>query len=280
MSNTISSTLKPDAVVNALITVANNRLAPLRAFSKLFSPDVMRPGATLQIPLATAGAAGQTNPTNFETGDTTLTPISVTLALKTVSFHVTQSDLNHGFGLEHVAPAAAQNFCNLLSDVYTAVMTVANYGAGIQIGVAQTFAGDSLAPVLAAAKNFNAKNLLLDAGHLAYLLPTDKFNFALGEQGAYGFDLIAQQNRWTGAASNAVGFVCSPDAIAIGAGRPATPQTNQFDTVAEFTLPDLELPVLYRTWFNTATGTQWGSFQTMFGAAVGDATQGEVLVTA
>jgi hypothetical protein len=277
--NTISSTLKPDVLADAVVTVANNRLAPLRAFSRLFSADVMRPGASVQVKKATAGSTGQTNPTNFESGDSTLAPISVTMAHKTQSFQVDASDRNFGFSLEDIALVNAQSFANLLSDVYTAVLTTANYGTGISVGVAATFAADSLKPVLAAAKNYRAKNLLLDGGHLAYLLPTDRESFALGEQGAYGFDLIAEQNRWTSAATNAVGFVCGPDALAIASGMPANPPTGQFDVNGTFTVEELGLTVMYTVWYNTATRVQWASYECMFGAGAGDTTQAEVLVT-
>lgn len=281
-ANTISSTIKPDALIDQLVVVANNRLAPLAAFSRLFTPDAMRPGASLQVPKATSGSTGQSNPTSWESGDSVLDPISVTLAQKTQSFNISQADANFGFGLDHLAQVNANAFANLLSDVYTAVLTGSggNYGTPINIGAAAAFDGDGLKPVLAAAKNYTNKNLILDGGHLAYLLPTDKFQFALGESGAYGFDLIAAQNRWTSAATNAVGFVCSPDALAIGAGAPANTSNSQFETYGTFQIAELGLTVLYTVWFNTATRVRWASYEVMFGAAAGDTTQGEVLVSA
>ena len=87
-ANTFSSTLKPDALIDGLIVVANNRLAPLRAFSTLFSADPVRPMAIVQVKKATAGATGQTNPTNLESGDSSVGPISCTMGHKTQSFHV------------------------------------------------------------------------------------------------------------------------------------------------------------------------------------------------
>ena len=279
-ANTVSATIKPDALIDQLVVVANNRLAPLAAFSRLFTVDAMRPGASLQVPKATAGSTGQSNPTSWESGDSTLAPISVTLAHKTQSFQISQTDANFGFGLDHLALVNANAFANLLSDVYTAIMIAGNYGTALLIGAAAAFDSDGLKPVLAAAKNFTNKNLILDGGHLAYLLPTDKFQFALGEAGAYGFDLIAAQNRWTSATTNAVGFVCSPDALAIGAGAPANVSNSQFETYGTFQIAELGLTVLYTIWYNTATRIRWASYEVMFGAAAGETTQGEVLVSA
>ena len=278
--NTISSTIKPDALVDQLVVVANNRLAPLSAFSRLFTVDAMRPGASLAVPKATVGSTGQSNPSSWESGDSTLDVISVSLAHKTQSFQISQSDANYGFGLDHLALVNANAFANLLSDVYTAVMTVANYGATTNIGAAAAFDSDGLKPVLALAKNYTNKNLILDGGHLAYLLPTTREQFNLGEAGAYGFDLIAAQNRWTSAATNAVGFVCGPDALAIGAGAPANVSNSQFETYGTFQIAEIGLTVLYTVWFNTATRIRWASYEVMFGAAAGDTTQAEVLASA
>ena len=253
----------------------------IRAFSTQFSADPIRPMAIVQVKKATAGATGQTNPTNLESGDSTIAPISCTMAHKTQSFQVDIPDRNWSLGLEDLAQINAQAFSNLLSDVYTAIMTTANYGTAISVGVAATFNFDSLKPVLAAAKNYRAKNLLLDGGHRAYLAPSDKFGFEFSNTGvpAFGFDLLAEQNRWTSAATNAVGFVCSPDALAVATGLPVTPMTSQYDMNGSFQLADLGIAVGYKAWFNTATGVQWAMYEIMIGAGAGDTTQAEVLVT-
>jgi ATP-dependent protease ClpP protease subunit len=279
-ANTVSSTLKPDVLADAVVTVATNKLAPLNAFSRLFSADIVRPGASVQVKKATAGSTGQTDPTNFESGDSTLAPISVTMNHKTQSFQVSGSDRNYGFSLEDIAQVNANAFANLLSDVYTAVITTTNFGTALTVGIASNFDSADLPPILGAAKNYRQKNLLLDGGHLAYLLPTDRQSFALGEQGAYGFDIIAEQNRWTGATTNTCGFVCSPDAIAVASGMPNNPASDQFELNGTFLVAPLGLTVMYTVWFNTATRVQWASYECVFGAAAGDTTSAEVLITA
>ena len=278
MSNTFSSTLKPASLADGLITIGNNRLAKLNAFTTKFTADRLRPGASLVIPLATGGSVGQSNPTNLESGDGVVGPITVTMTHVTQSFHLSIADRNNGFTLEHLAPVNVNLFADAISDVITPLMTVANFGAAIPVGVAATFNGGSLSPVLAAAKNYRSKNLLLDGGHLAYIAPSDKMSFRLGEEGAWGFDLLAEHNRWTSAASGIVGFSCSPESIAIGAGLPATPDTRALDESGTVTLAN-GLSVGYKVWFNTATGVQWAMFETMLGAGVGDTTQGKILTT-
>lgn len=159
-------------------------------------------------------------------------------------------------------------------------MVSGTYGAATAIGAAASFSASDLAAVLEIAKNYPSKNLLLDWEHLARLLPSDKTSFRLGEQGAYGFDIIAEQNRWTSAETNACGFLCNPAAIAVLAGPPADGAAGRNILSRQaFTVEPLGLPVVLHTWFNTKTRTVWHSFDVMFGAAVGDATAGEVLVT-
>jgi hypothetical protein len=129
------------------------------------------------------------------------------------------------------------------------------------------------------SKNYGSKNLLLDGGHLAYLLPTDKQSFRIGEAGAYGFDLISEQNRWTSATANTCGFICDPNAIAVGAALPLDLPSSEFMSLATVTVPGIGLSVLAATWFSRAGRVYWASFDAMFGAAACDTTAAELLVT-
>jgi hypothetical protein len=161
------------------------------------------------------------------------------------------------------------------------LLLVANYGATTAIGVASGFdAINDLPPIFALAKNYGSKNLILDGGHLAFLLPTDKFKFTLGEDGAYGFDLIAEQNRWTGAVANTVGFICDPNAIAVCSGLPIDLPSQEFLELNTVTVEQLGLTVQLCHWFSRAGREHWMSYDVMFGAAAGDTTAAEVLVTA
>lgn len=279
-ANTVSSSLLPDWLADGLIVVAHNKLASLRAFSRDFSLNTMAPKATVQVRKATAGATAQTNATNFESGDSTLAATSVTVNQKTVSFHITNAELNSGHKLADLAEINAHQFSDAISDVMTALMIAGNYGAATTIGAASAFDSADLPAIMALAKNYRRKHLLLDGGHLAYLLPTDRDKFRIGEAGAYGFDGIFEQNRWTGATTNAAGFVTGPDAIAVAAGMPVDLPAGQFLSLNNVTLEDIGLTVMTASWFNTAGRVHWASYDVMFGAAAADTTQAEVLVTA
>lgn len=278
-ANTYSATLVTDRLADGLITTIGTKLAGLRAFSREFGTDVLKPKATVQVRKVTATSAVQTNPTNFESGDSTTTPSSVAVDQISKSFHVTNDELNKGHQVMQVAEKNAQTFANAISDIWTAIVTTANFSTALQIGAAATFDASDLAPIYAAAKNYGSKNLILDGGHLAYLLPTDKFKFRLGEEGAYNFDLIAEQNRWTGATTNTVGFVCDPNAIAVASGLPASLPASEFIELGTVELPNLGLTIQVCHWFSRGGRVHWMSYDVMFGAIAGDTTAGEVLVT-
>lgn len=276
-ANTYSATLVTDRLADGLITTIGTKLAALRGFSRDFGTDPMKPKATVQVRRITTTSAVQTNPTNFESGDTTSTAASVTVDQISKSFHATNDELNKGHQVQQAAEKNAQTFANAISDVWTALLTVANFGAVTQIGAAATFDAADLAPIYALAKNYGSKNLILDGGHLAYLLPTDKFKFRLGEEGAYNFDLIAEQNRWTNAATNTVGFICDPNAIAVASGLPVSLPASEFIELNTVTIPSLGLTILLTHWFSRGGRVHWMAYDVMFGAIAGDTTAGEVL---
>lgn len=279
-ANTYNASLVTDRLADSFITTIGVKLSALRGFSTEFGTDRFKPKATVQVSKATVGATTQTNPTNFESGDSTTVNVAVSVNQLSQDFNVTNGELNSGHTLARVAGKNAQNFANAISDVWTALLLVANYGATTQIGVAATFDAADLAPIYALAKNYGSKNLILDGGHLAYLLPTDKFKFRLGEEGAYNFDLIAEQNRWTGAVANTVGFICDPAAIAVASGLPAELPSGEFIELGTVTVESLGLTVQMCHWFSRGGRVHWMSYDVMFGAAAGDTTAAEVLVTA
>lgn len=278
-ANSFGASLVTDYLADGLVITAHNRLAALNVFTRDFGVDRIKPRSTVQVRKVTGGATGSQNPTNFESGDSTTTNIGVTVNQENVNFHVTNDELNKGHQLAHLATKNAQVFADQISDLVTALMVSGNYGAATVIGAASAFDADDLKPIMALAKDYPSKNLLLDGGHLAYLLPTDKDKFRIGEEGAYGFDIIAEQNRWTSAEANAAGFVCGPDSIAVASGLPVDLPAGEFLEMRTVELKN-GLTVQLCVWFSRAGRVHWASYDVMFGAAAGDTTQAEVLVTA
>ena len=285
-ANTFTSTLVVDYLADAIITVAATKLAMVDAFSRNVGLDNLRPKATVRVKKFTTGTAAQVNPTNWETNnDSTLAATSVTVDQISKNFTVTQEELNQGFALADLAAGSADLFAYGISDKITAVMTAANYGTAITIGTAANFDTSDLPAILAAAKNYRSKNLVLDGGHIARLLFSSAANtfpdgrLAALANGRFGFDVIAENNRWTGAETNTAGFVCGPDAIAIAAGLPIGMVAGEFIEQRTVTTNN-GLSCLLSVWYSRATRSHMASYDIMFGAAAADTTQAEVLITA
>lgn len=291
-ANTFTSTLVVDYLADALITVAPTRLALVNAFSRNVGLDNLRPLAVVRVKRYTTGTAAQTNPTNWETNnDSTLAATSVTVDQISKNFTVTQQELNQGFSLADLAAGSADLFAYGISDKLTAIMTATNFGTAITIGTAANFDSSDLPRILAAAKNYRSKNLILDGGHIASIQFSGLTTASAGtvampdsrygplNNGRFGFDVIAENNRWTGAETNAAGFVCGPDSIAIAAGLPVGMVAGEFIEQRTVTTSN-GLTALLSVWYSRATRSHMASFDIMFGAAAGDTTQAEVLITA
>lgn len=293
-ANTFASGLVVDYLADAVITVVTAKLAMISNFTRNVGLDNLRPRATVQVKKFTTGDATVDNATNFEDGaanQSTLAATSVTVNQITKTFTVTQQELNQGFALSDLSQGSAEIFALGISKKVTAVMTSGNYGAGTTIGTAANFDSSDLPAILALAKNYRQKLLLLDGGHLARLMFSGQFTAAAGtnpfpdsrygplNNGYFGFANILEQNDWTGAIANTAGFVCGQDAIAVASGLPVGMIAGEFLEQRTVELSN-GLSVLLSVWYSRATRAHMASYDIMFGAAAADTTQAEVLITA
>ena len=133
-ANTMAAGLVTDYLHDALVVVATNKLSPLNAFSTMFSADPMKPRATVQVPKSTSGSTVQTNPSNFESGDGQVDAIAVTVNQKSVSFHVTNTELQQGYQLAQLAEKNAHALADSISDIWTALLDATTYATPLVIG--------------------------------------------------------------------------------------------------------------------------------------------------
>ena len=293
-ANTFASGLVVDYLADAVITVISAKLAMISNFTRNVGLDNLRPRATVQVKKFTTGDAAVDNATNFEDGaanQSTLAATSVTVNQITKTFTVTQQELNQGFALSDLSQGSAEIFALAISKKVTAVMTSGNYGAGTTIGTAANFDSSDLPAILALAKNYRQKLLLLDGGHLARLMFSGQFTASAGtnpfpdsrygplNNGYFGFANILEQNDWTGAIANTAGFVCGQDAIAVASGLPVGMIAGEFLEQRTVELSN-GLSVLLSVWYSRASRAHMASYDIMFGAAAADTTQAEVLITA
>lgn len=283
-ANSYSATLVTDRLADEVITTIGTKLAALRSFSREFGTDRFKPRANVDVPKVTAGSTTQTNPTDFEpTGanaDSTVGVTQVAVDQVIQEFQVANDELNKGLRLMTLAEKNAQNFANAISDKWTALVTVANFGAGTVIGAAASFDAADLPAIWALGKNYGRRNLLLDGSYIAGLIPLDKFDFLLGENGAYAFDLISMQNRWTSAMTNAVGMVTDPNAIACASGLPVEMPAGEFIELNAVQIEELGLTIQLEHWWGRGARKHWMAYDVMIGFKEGDTTAAEGLVSA
>jgi ATP-dependent Clp endopeptidase proteolytic subunit ClpP len=293
-ANTFASGLVVDYLADAVITVATTKLAMISGFTRNVGLDNLRPRATVQVKKFTTGDATVDNASNFEDGaanQSTLAATAVTVNQITKTFTVTQQELNQGFALSDLAQGSAEIFALGISKKITAQMTAALFGAGTVIGTAANFDSSDIPAILALAKNYRQKLLLLDGGHMARLMFSGQLTAAAGtnpfpdsrygplNNGYFGFANILEQNDWTGGIANTAGFVCGQDAIAVASGLPVGMIAGEFLEQRSVELSN-GLSVLLSVWYSRASRAHMASYDIMFGAAAADTTQAEVLITA
>jgi hypothetical protein len=279
MANTFPADLVHEIVAEQAITSLGSVLGAVRNFSFEAALSPIAPGSTVKVGVTTAGATASTNPTNYESGDSTKVTREVTVDEHSVSFHVTQAQLNKGHTLQALVRKNMQQIANAARDAVFGPLPTANYGAVVVDKTAANFSAADLKTVWAACKDFPTKHLLLDGAYYAQLLPTNAESFRPGDTGAYGFDSIGVNNRWDGAdAAGIVGFCGTSDALVIASGEPAIDSAleNVLDAYEEVPI-DGGMSAYVYSWVSTATRSRWMSMGLMLGAQVGDATAGKLL---
>lgn len=282
-SNTISATLTTALLSDTVVTVLQNRLAPIGALFTEVMLDPMKPMATVQVPKVTGGATAQTDPTDWESGNTTVTNTAVTMHEYSVSYHVTNAELQSGTRMEWLAKINAAVLANKILDVIAVPLTVANYGAACLTSSSTAFGASDLRTIWSAAKDFTLRNLVLDGAYWAQLIPTDTLGFGLNQGSpGYGFDGIWYSNRWSAADSNVVGFVASPEAMVIAAGLPIDPPgaNTQYSSIGSAVIPGINVPIQTSSWLKPGTRVQWQALDLLLGVAACDTSALELIKSA
>lgn len=264
-------------IVDAATQVLPDILAPIGGFATDFSSEVVAPTKrTVGVPHITTGSAVLTDPSSFESGDTTTTEVSVVMHQYSAPFHVTNQELTEGHRLMTKAAYKANMLAAKIMAICTATMVTTNFGTAA-VGAYGTFTGATLADQTALVKSMDL-TAILNENYWAKVLPSDLNGFRILTEGGYGFNRIAKQTAWTGADASIVGFVCDRNAIAVAAGIPETSAAIDMIASEIITLEKLGLSVQMNLWANTATRALWASYDVMFGAAKLNGAAGKILV--
>lgn len=287
-ANTYSATLVTSFLLDGSVTTLQHVLPSLACFSRGYDQDRYKPLATAVLKNVTAGAATQTDATNFESGgNSTVAPVSVTMHQYTQNFQVSNSDLNSGLRMADLITINAAAFGNKIIEVATAPITeanFANYNGGSYVSAPAAFGWSDMGLIWGALKKANFKNAILDGEYIAMLnnLPTFQQDSGVNGSGAmkFGWNKIECNTDWAGAGAGARGFACHPQAITRVDGLPLTPTQvgspipGASLSEGTITLPSLGITIAAYLWFSLSSRTLWASYDVMFGAKETDTTAG------
>lgn len=285
MANTINADLIWEILNEEEVTSLGTMSAPWNDFSYKVDLAPKGPKAQINVPYVTGGSTTLTNPSSFESGDSTIGDINVAATHYSQPFHITQDQANDGIQLRWLLKKNMQVLRNALVDAVFAPVTNANFGADVADVAATSFSTTQLKLVWAACKDFPTKHLYLDGEAVAQFIPTNSDAFSLsagGFVGAYGFDSIKVHNRWSGAGSNIIGFCATDSAIAVGTAFPridelVTSVAGSSIQSVNVMIEQINLPVQFNLWVNTAGRVAWASMDVMLGAAAADTNSGKVI---
>jgi hypothetical protein len=270
MPNTIDSALIASTISEQAQTVLANRLAALTLFSSDHSAEVKKPKDTIQVPIATATASTQTNPTSFNsTGGTTLDKATVALDHIYQPFGLDYSDIQSAIKLEKLVKINLNALADKIWSIVTAPITVANYGAAVvaPATASANFAAGDLAKLWASVSKSSSKGLVLSPTLYSGIIPTATTSITL-DKGAYGFDNgVFYANQFSGQ-TRLAGFACSPEALAIASAAPAMDHVRDRMLVSDVvTLDQIGLSIYYNVWSDPSSRAIVASAEVMFGAA-------------
>ena len=296
-ANSYSSTLTTNFLVMGATVKIGPKFAPIKAFARDVSVDPYKPLASGVMKFTTSvqdGSDVQTNATNFTTGDSTVTAVTVSVAQYTASANLTNSDLNSGIRMEDIALPKLRSLGSKIVQIATAPITAANYtnSSGGLAGLTKAstnFGFNDLQTLWGQLKKANTKNILLDGEYLANLVNIPNF-FQVALNGgdntwsnAFGWDLIALNTEWSGAGTGVRGFACDPQAIGCIAGLPLIDSAGipgGILSVSTGSIPGVNLPIAAYLWFDVTARTYYMSYDMMFGASKMDNTAGALITSA
>ena len=287
-ANTITSVLT-NFLIDGSVTDLQNVWAMLAAFSLDTRPDGYKPLAPGILKHVTVGSTAQTDPTSYESGNSTVAPVTVTPHEHSVSFQISNTDLNSGVRMADLVRINTANFANVVIEAAVTPITAANYTGAVTVSAASAFSFSDLATLQALLKKSPIKNLVIDGAYIARISNTPAFFQTAGTVGgsptawrAFGWNLIAQNTDWTTAGANVQGFACNPQALGGIIGLPLLPAVIPGNILSSnvATVDGLDIQVLQEAWFNPATRTSWNSLRVMDGWAKVDATAGFLLTSA
>ncbi len=293
-SNTYSATLVTQFLCDGAVTKLQNLWAPLRVFTRDYSQDRYKPRATAQLKYVTAGGSTQTNATNFEAGDATVTNCQIEVNQYSSAFHVTNDELNSGLRMENLVDIkTAECADNILKIAFKPLALASFTTNAVIIRAASAFAFSDMATAWGELKKSPIKYAVLDGEYMARIINSPVFYQVTGTGDGevdgwkrFGWDGVWTNTNWTGTHAGAGdqyirGLFCNPQVMGAVAGIPLTPPAIPGNTLQEstITVPDVNISIAAYSWFSLSTRTFWMSYDLMFGTALLDESAGVLLTS-
>ncbi|MAC02139.1 MAG: hypothetical protein CMG97_11015, partial [Marinovum sp.] len=166
MANTFAAALAVDTLAEESITTLGPVLGLLDNFSLDVAVNPVAPGSRIQVEVVSGGATAQTNPSSYtSSSDSTKIARAVTVNQHSISFKVTQAELNNGHRLRSLLRKNLQVIGTACRDAVFAPITAANYGAAVLDSTAAAFDASDLQTVWAGTKDFPTRHLILDGAY-------------------------------------------------------------------------------------------------------------------
>lgn len=274
MANTFDSSLVVPTLSDTALTVLAPSLAPIAGvFTTDFSSEVSQKGTSIIVPIASVASTVGTDVTDFETSGATLDVANVTLNQYTAAFQLSNTDINNGKKIEHLARIHLDAMAKKMKGLVNALITTAYTNTAVTV-VQASFAAANATALRGSLKG-GKRSLVLDGPAFSNLLPTNQLGFSPDANGAirgYGFDGIYEDCYWTGVGvANTYGFVATPEAMAIASRLPEAAPAGAMLSVSNVTLPN-GIVVQQNVWYSTKSRSYCVSFDVLLGAKRADVT--------
>ena len=284
MANTYPAATLADIIMSSEMLALQNKHLPFDKFCTDFSneavavsPNGTGARSTIQVDLVGSGSTVQTNPTNYESGDASVTAVSVAMNEYSSAFHITAAERNSGRKLEKLLGANMHGLLDKLDSVASALFTVANFGAAVLDKDPTTVTAADIKTLIAASGKYNQRNLITDAVFWAQFAATSDKNSLGVMDGAYGLDSMSYATDWSNAGTNVNGIIADTTALACATRLPLNDDAvREVIDIALIELPN-GMTAQIAQWVSTASRATWNSIDIVAGFQVGDATAGGII---
>jgi hypothetical protein len=283
MANSISSEL----TISTAVSVLGDLLAPLNAFTKNITSEVVGRQAKIKVPvIKTDDSARDYSSTGTSAGyglsaETDVSVVDVDIVERIKPFHLLDNDMNKSpLQLQSYAKQNAHEFGRYLMNViYTGLDTSAAATSGGITSAQKTATSVAIADIKTIQKNLDTagapfdRHLVLGVGSNSNLLPStiETFGNSALESGRFN-QLYGMQAHVCTAHNTGSGkvhtFGCSSDAIVIVNRMPDVSGGATLEEYTPFTIDGLGIQCAYRRYYDASMGDHFGAFTCNFGFAI------------